>query len=97
MEESPTFDLIMGEEPSEDLMLFLRLLNLSGPDSFHLEAIFRGEVKEHLLDPVSKSNENSVCETMIAGCQEALQRYKSIPTSSSNPIEATIYQVNATV
>lgn len=93
MEESPSFDLIMGKEPSKELMIFLRILNLSGPDSFHLEAIFRSEIEEHLLDPISKSNENSVCETMISGCQEALQRYQSIPATSSNPIEATIYQV----
>eukprot|EP00210_Caulerpa_lentillifera_P000767 g742.t1 len=93
LEESPSFDLLVNEEPAENLLIFLRLLNLSGKDAFHLEAIFRGEIKDHLLDPISKENENSVCETMISGCQDALQRYQNIPKTSSNSHETAMYQV----
>lgn len=62
-------------EPPEDLDTFLRLVCLSGPDAFLLEAVFRGEVWEHMSLPVSKENEKAVCDLVIAACDDALEEY----------------------
>lgn len=36
----------------EDLMAFLRLVNCSGEDAFHLEALFRDAAWDHFMEPV---------------------------------------------
>ncbi|KAK9801977.1 hypothetical protein WJX73_005616 [Symbiochloris irregularis] len=75
--ESWQFTLRPSQKPSSDLMAFLRLLNLTGPDSFLLEALFRNEAWGHLSLPVSEENEAAVCRSMLDGCTEALQGYVS--------------------
>ena len=58
------------------MLAFLRLLNLRGADAFLLEALFRNAVwKEHLVLPVSEENEAMVCESMLAGCREAVEAF----------------------
>ncbi|CAN0527355.1 unnamed protein product, partial [Scytosiphon promiscuus] len=50
------------------LVQFLRLLCLSGEDSFLLESIFRNEVWEFMEEPVSRSNEEAVNEALSTRC-----------------------------
>lgn len=49
----------------------------AGPDSFHLEALFRNEAWDHMIQPLSDFNENLICETMVSGCRTALDQYKT--------------------
>lgn len=50
----------------------------AGQDAFLMEALFRNEVWGHMQVPVSRVNEEAVCQSMIDGCREALKAY---PTS----------------
>ena len=43
-----------------------------------MEALFRNEVWGHMQVPVSRVNEEAVCQSMVDGCREALKGY---PTS----------------
>lgn len=55
--------------PPEEMLAFLRLLHLAGPDAFLLESIFRNEVWSHMQMPVSEDNEKAVCQSMAQGAQ----------------------------
>ena len=41
----------------------------AGPDAFLMEALFRNEVWGHMQAPVSRVNEEAVCQSMIDGCR----------------------------
>lgn len=41
----------------------------AGPDAFLLEALFRNETWDFMLQPVSQGNEDALCQSMIAGCR----------------------------
>lgn len=75
MNDSMTFTLSPSGSPSEDMLAFLRLMQLGGADAFLLEALFRNDVWGHLLLPVSEANEQAVCRAMVEGAQEALTAY----------------------
>lgn len=99
MQEPVVFEFLPNADPPEDLLLFLRLLNLSGPDAFHLEAIFRNEIQDHLAFPVSEDNESNICDTMISGCKEALQAYQRIdykksPTAKQELMKKVDQEIN---
>ncbi|CAD7701616.1 unnamed protein product [Ostreobium quekettii] len=79
--QSATFKLCPNEPLSTDMLAFLRLMYISGADSFHLEALFRNEAWNHVLAPLSEENERTICDTMIAGCRDALGQYKTNPSS----------------
>ena len=72
---APSFALRQGENPPEELVAFMRLVQLRGMDAFLLEPIFRSEIWEHLYQPVSEENERHVCDVMIRGCNDVLARY----------------------
>lgn len=36
------------------------------------------------MEPISEKNETMICETMINGCTEALEPYKSLSRSASS-------------
>lgn len=73
LSQQVAYTLRPRENPSMEMMAFLRLLNLGGADAFLLEALFRNRVwQEHLMLPVSEENERMVCESMLTGCSEAL-------------------------
>ncbi|WIA29476.1 hypothetical protein OEZ86_011977 [Tetradesmus obliquus] len=74
---SATFGLVRGQEPSLEMMGFLRLMQLSGSDCFLLESIFEAEAWSHMCQPVSAANEAAVCSAMMDGAREALARYSS--------------------
>lgn len=47
----------------------------AGTDAFLLESIFRNEAWGHMMEPVSKENEANVCDSMVAGCEAALDAF----------------------
>lgn len=63
------FTLRPDAPPSEEMLAFLRLLQLGGSDAFLLESLFRNEVWAHMQAPVSADNERAVCSSMVAGAQ----------------------------
>lgn len=72
---SMQFDVPRGQGPSDELITFLRLSALAGPDSFLLEALFRNEAWGHLSLPVSRENEEGICTSMLEGLKAALDGY----------------------
>ena len=77
LSSSESFVVVSGEGPPEAMLTFLRLCALGGADSFLLEALFRDSVWFQLQMPVSRDNEEAVCEAMVAGCRAALEGYGS--------------------
>jgi len=71
----PSFSLLASDTVDPTLHTFIRLLNLQGSDCFLLEALFRDRCWELISEPVSEENERMVCESMLTGCQEALNAY----------------------
>ncbi|KAG0629937.1 hypothetical protein M758_1G140900 [Ceratodon purpureus] len=74
---SMQFDLPRGQGPSDEMITFLRLSALSGPDSFLLEALFRNEAWGHVSLPVSRDNEEGICTSMLEGLRAALDGYST--------------------
>lgn len=77
---SPTFSLLSVEknrkwEGPENLNRFLRLMCLTGEDSFLLEGIFRREVWDIMGLPVSAKNEKAVYNVMTGACADAMDSY----------------------
>ena len=64
--ESGFFECCVGGEPDLEVLRFLRLSELSGPDAFLLEPIFSNEIWDFLASPISPENE--------AACLEAFKR-----------------------
>lgn len=76
-QSSMQFDLPRGEGPSDEMITFLRLSALSGPDAFLLEALFRNEAWGHVSLPVSRDNEEAICTSMLEGLRAALDGYST--------------------
>lgn len=47
----------------------------AGPDAFLMESVFRMEAWGFMLQPVSRENEEAVCDSMVAGCEAAVASY----------------------
>lgn len=61
--------------PPQEMLCYLRLMNLGGADAFLLEPVFRDEVwSRHVQEPISRENERAVCASMASGCAAALAR-----------------------
>ncbi|XP_031476566.1 fructose-bisphosphate aldolase-lysine N-methyltransferase, chloroplastic [Nymphaea colorata] len=71
------FDVVLGRSLPELMLPYLRLLALGGSDAFLLEALFRDSIWDHLQLPVSRSNEEFMCEVVACACQTALSGYKT--------------------
>ncbi|GBF89663.1 rubisco large subunit N-methyltransferase [Raphidocelis subcapitata] len=69
------FAIKKGEEPSREMLGFLRLTQLSGSDCFLLESIFEAEVWSFMCDPISPQNEAAVCSSCTEGVRAALAGY----------------------
>lgn len=54
-----------------------------------MESIFRNEAWDHMLEPLSETNESMICETMVEGCKDALKPYRSISVSLSDGTSRT--------
>ncbi|CAG9460450.1 unnamed protein product [Pedinophyceae sp. YPF-701] len=88
-DQAVAFELLPRQPPSEDMLAFLRLVSLSGPDAFLMEPIFRNEAWAHMSLPVSEENEAAVCEAMGAALDAALEGIGSTPDEESAIIRAT--------
>ncbi|CAM6109617.1 unnamed protein product [Calypogeia fissa] len=77
LSSSVSFDLVSGQGPPEQMITFLRLMVIEGPDAFLLEALFRNAVWDHISLPVSKENEEGVCTAILDGCRAALAAYST--------------------
>ncbi|KAL8161497.1 hypothetical protein V2J09_012986 [Rumex salicifolius] len=73
--ETAYFDITLGQPIPEKMLPYLRLLALGGADAFLLEGLFRNNVWEHLELPVSKANEELVCQVVRDACKTALSGY----------------------
>ncbi|KAL2904022.1 [Fructose-bisphosphate aldolase]-lysine N-methyltransferase chloroplastic [Bienertia sinuspersici] len=75
MGEVAYFDIVL-DQPLPALMLpYLRLLALSGQDAFLLESIFRNSIWGHLELPISRANEELICQVIRNACTAALSGY----------------------
>lgn len=63
--------------PPEFLETFVRLLCLGATDAFLLEAVFRKDVYGFMSLPISRSNEETMCEAIIAACEDLLDGYST--------------------
>ncbi|XP_022972838.1 ribulose-1,5 bisphosphate carboxylase/oxygenase large subunit N-methyltransferase, chloroplastic-like isoform X2 [Cucurbita maxima] len=73
--ETAYFDIVL-ERPFPPAMLpFLRLLVLGGTDAYLLESLFRNSIWGNLEMPVSRANEELVCQMVRDVCEAALSAY----------------------
>lgn len=92
---TPVFTLTNASErglwsPPEGMEPFLRLLNLGAADAFLLEAVFRNEVWGFMEAPVSKVNEEAMCDVIIAACEDALDQYGAVIPGADTLGEGTL-------
>lgn len=72
---------------------YLRMLCLGGTDAFLLEGIFRGDVWRFMELPVSAENEESMCDTIIGACEDALDSYTLSGAENSGECNALRYEM----
>ncbi|KAL5722935.1 hypothetical protein ACHQM5_006392 [Ranunculus cassubicifolius] len=73
--EVADFDFILGESLPPALLTYLRLLALGGTDAFLLESVFRNVIWDHLELPISRANEELICQVVRDTCRTALSDY----------------------
>ncbi|EFJ49228.1 Rubisco large subunit N-methyltransferase [Volvox carteri f. nagariensis] len=73
--QSVVYNLTPDEQPTIEMLAFLRLMQLKGSDAFLLESIFRNDVWGFMQEPVSEGNEEAVCNTLSEGARAALGGY----------------------
>lgn len=73
--ESSYFDIKYGQPLQTAMLQYLRLLALGGTDAFLLESIFRNKVWGFLELPVSRANEELICQVVRGACKSALSGY----------------------
>lgn len=71
------FDITLGRPLPPKMLPYLRLVALGGTDSFLLESIFRNSVWDHLELPVSRDNEEVICQVVRTACRSALSSYRT--------------------
>ncbi|KAA8529389.1 hypothetical protein F0562_033812 [Nyssa sinensis] len=69
------FDIFLGRPLPPTLLPYLRLVALGGTDTFLLESLFRNSVWGHLEFPVSRANEELMCQVVRNACKSALSGY----------------------
>ncbi|KAK9119172.1 hypothetical protein Scep_017265 [Stephania cephalantha] len=74
-QETAYFDIILGRPLPQGLLPYLRLVALEGPDAFLLESIFRNSIWGHLELPISRTNEELICQVVRDACKTALSNY----------------------
>ncbi|KAH6815253.1 Rubisco methyltransferase family protein [Perilla frutescens var. frutescens] len=72
---SSYFDIKYGQPLQTAMLQYLRLLALGGTDAFLLESIFRNKVWGFLEMPVSRANEELICQVVRSACKSALSGY----------------------
>ncbi|GAB4840052.1 hypothetical protein Ancab_020761 [Ancistrocladus abbreviatus] len=73
--ESTFFDITLGQPLPLAMLPYLLLVALGGTDAFLLEALFRNSVWGHLELPVSRPNEELICQVIRNACKSALFGY----------------------
>ncbi|KAF9624831.1 hypothetical protein IFM89_014216 [Coptis chinensis] len=73
--ETAYFDFILGESLPPAMLPYLRLVALGGTDAFLLESIFSNSIWGHLELPVSRANEELICQVIRDACRTALSGY----------------------
>ncbi|KAL7260665.1 hypothetical protein ACSBR1_006351 [Camellia fascicularis] len=73
--ETAYFDITLGSPLPPAMIPYLRLVALGGTDAFLLESIFRNAVWGHLELPVSRANEELICQVVRGACNSALAGY----------------------
>ncbi|XP_057777210.1 ribulose-1,5 bisphosphate carboxylase/oxygenase large subunit N-methyltransferase, chloroplastic isoform X2 [Salvia miltiorrhiza] len=73
--ESAYFDIKDGQPLQTEMLQYLRLVALGGTDAFLLESIFRNQVWGFLELPVSRANEELICQVVRSACKSALAGY----------------------
>ena len=83
MDPLQAFDVVSApgqdSEPDPAMIQFVRLCQLSGPDAFLLESIFRKDVWGFMSLPVSEINEADVINAVVEACQTALDDMGACP------------------
>ncbi|KAK9116656.1 hypothetical protein Sjap_015603 [Stephania japonica] len=74
-QETAYFDIILGRSLPPGLLPYLRLVALGGTDAFLLESIFRNSIWGHLELPISRTNEELICQVVRDACKTALSNY----------------------
>ncbi|XP_022881836.1 ribulose-1,5 bisphosphate carboxylase/oxygenase large subunit N-methyltransferase, chloroplastic [Olea europaea var. sylvestris] len=73
--ETAYFDIKLGQPLPPAMLPYLRLVALGGTDAFLLESIFRNTIWGHLELPISRANEELVCQVVRNACKSALSGY----------------------
>ncbi|KAK3027402.1 hypothetical protein RJ639_040200 [Escallonia herrerae] len=71
------FDIVLGSPLPSVMLPYLRLVALGGTDAFLLESIFRNSIWGHLELPVSRANEELICQVVRNACKSALSGYRT--------------------
>lgn len=77
MRETAYLDIVLDQPLPATMLPYLRLLALGGGDAFLLESIFRNSIWDHLESPVSRDNEELVCQVIRDACKSALSGYST--------------------
>ncbi|RAL40105.1 hypothetical protein DM860_008245 [Cuscuta australis] len=75
--ETAYFDIKLGQRLPPQMLPYLRLVALAGPDVFLLESIFRNSIWAHLELPVSRANEQLICRVIRDACALTLSGYQT--------------------
>ncbi|XP_074336067.1 ribulose-1,5 bisphosphate carboxylase/oxygenase large subunit N-methyltransferase, chloroplastic [Apium graveolens] len=77
MNTTAYFDITLDQPLPKEMLPYLRLVALGGTDAFLLESIFRNSVWDHLQLPVSRANEEVICQVVRNACKSALAGYNT--------------------
>lgn len=77
MNTTAYFDITLDQPLPKEMLPYLRLVALGGTDAFLLESIFRNSVWDHLQLPVSRANEEVICQVVRNACKTALAGYNT--------------------
>ncbi|GAB2280242.1 hypothetical protein Dimus_014885 [Dionaea muscipula] len=77
--ETAYFDITLGQPTllPPTMLPYLRLIALGGTDAFLLESLFMNSIWGHLELPVSRANEELICQAMLTACKSALSGYNT--------------------
>lgn len=73
--ETAYFDIVLDRQVPPAMLQYLRLVALGGTDAFLLESIFRNSIWGHLDFPMSRANEEHICQVVRDACKSALSGY----------------------
>ncbi|XP_059648815.1 ribulose-1,5 bisphosphate carboxylase/oxygenase large subunit N-methyltransferase, chloroplastic-like isoform X2 [Cornus florida] len=71
------FDINLDHSLPPALLPYLRLVVLQETDAFLMESLFRNSIWGHLEFPVSRANEEIVCQVVRNACKSALSGYRT--------------------